>query len=311
MELYDDVNENLGNEDTDMNNTDQGASEQQNVSQESRFKQVEKDAHVTLTLNPSPADNEIASLMDTTASHATTVAEIISVFPTIIPPPPPFFDPLSQQATPTLTPTASETTTSLPTLPDFASVFRFNDRITNIERDLSELKQVDRYAQAISSILAIVDRYMDNKAMSEAAASLSEYEFLKILLEQMEESKSHLRPDYKKKFYDALVETYNTNKDIFEGTKRRKSSKDAESSRDSRSKDKKSSSTSKDTSQDQHNHYSKSAHAEEPSHTVDESGVQQDQEFDMGNNDEQPADKEVTRDDWFKKPKRPLTPYSD
>ncbi|GKD43285.1 hypothetical protein Tco_1267930, partial [Tanacetum coccineum] len=48
-ELYEDVNVNLGNEDTDMTNADQGASEQQNVSQESGFEQVEEDAHVTLT----------------------------------------------------------------------------------------------------------------------------------------------------------------------------------------------------------------------------------------------------------------------
>ncbi|GKD84566.1 hypothetical protein Tco_1355720 [Tanacetum coccineum] len=47
-ELYDDVNVNLGNEDTKMTNADQGASEQQNVSQESEFEQVEEDTHVTL-----------------------------------------------------------------------------------------------------------------------------------------------------------------------------------------------------------------------------------------------------------------------
>ncbi|GJZ90772.1 hypothetical protein Tco_0662699 [Tanacetum coccineum] len=43
-ELYEDVNVNLGNEDTDMTNADQGASEQQNVSQESGFEQVKEDA---------------------------------------------------------------------------------------------------------------------------------------------------------------------------------------------------------------------------------------------------------------------------
>ncbi|GJV32316.1 hypothetical protein Tco_1392716 [Tanacetum coccineum] len=87
-ELYDNVNVNLGNDDTKMTDADQGASEQQNVSQESGFKQVEEDAHVILTLvieaqkadehvqssyvfsdftskllkleNPSPADNEIS-----------------------------------------------------------------------------------------------------------------------------------------------------------------------------------------------------------------------------------------------------------
>ncbi|GKA94568.1 hypothetical protein Tco_0816606 [Tanacetum coccineum] len=47
-ELYDDVNVNLGNKDTEMTNADQGAIEQQNVSQESGFEQVEEDTHVTL-----------------------------------------------------------------------------------------------------------------------------------------------------------------------------------------------------------------------------------------------------------------------
>ncbi|GKE08004.1 hypothetical protein Tco_1411555 [Tanacetum coccineum] len=49
-EFYDDVNVNLGNEDADMTNADQGAPEQQNAYQESGFEQVEEDAHVTLTL---------------------------------------------------------------------------------------------------------------------------------------------------------------------------------------------------------------------------------------------------------------------
>ncbi|GJS08069.1 hypothetical protein Tco_0364865 [Tanacetum coccineum] len=190
-ELYDDVNVNLGNKDTEMTNADQGASEQQNVSQESGFEQVEEDAHVTLTPvldtqkadepvqssfvssdftskllnldNLSPVENEIASLMDTIASHATTVPKITYVFPITIPPPPPFFNPLSQLATPTPTPTASKTTTSLPALPNFAFVFKFNERVSNLEKDLSEMKQVDQYAKALSSIPAIVDRYIDNK----------------------------------------------------------------------------------------------------------------------------------------------------
>ncbi|GJV52599.1 hypothetical protein Tco_1448340 [Tanacetum coccineum] len=53
------------------------------------------------------------------------------------------------------------------------------------------------------------------KSTYEAAASLSEYELTKILLDKMEESKSHLRADYKKKLYDAPVESYNTDKDSF------------------------------------------------------------------------------------------------
>ncbi|GJY08804.1 hypothetical protein Tco_0375858 [Tanacetum coccineum] len=132
-ELYDDVNVNLGNEDTEMTNADQGASEQQNVSQQSGFEQEEEDAHVTLTLvldtqksggptqssfvfsdfaskllnlnNPSLADNEIASLMDTTAQHAIAILEITSSFTITIPPQPPSESSSTKQSTPTPTPT--------------------------------------------------------------------------------------------------------------------------------------------------------------------------------------------------------------
>ncbi|GJU48091.1 hypothetical protein Tco_1217646 [Tanacetum coccineum] len=361
---------NLGKKDVDMTEAEQGEADQHNVSYRSGFEQEEEDDHVTLT----------------------TVHDKIEV------------------------------TTTVPALLDFASIFRFNDRVTNLERDLSELKQVDQYAQAIASIPAIVDRYMDNKLVEaihkaiqshiaecreeaqaekqeyidnvdstvrtiireevktqlpkilpkavsdfatpvikrnvtksleatvlarsssqpksnyEAVASLSEYELTKILLDKIEESKSHLRVDYKKELYDALVKSYKTNKDLFNtygevftlkrsrddkdkdqdpsagsdrGTKRKKSSKEAELSRDSRSKEKKSSRTSKDASHSQHKPSSKSAHAEEPSHTFNESRVQQDQEFDTSNNDEQPTDKEVFKADRFKKPKRAPTPDSD
>ncbi|GJT44724.1 hypothetical protein Tco_0953439 [Tanacetum coccineum] len=156
-EPYKDVNVNLGNEDTDMTDADQGDSEQQNVSQESGFDKL-------LNLkNPSLADNEIASLLDTTARHATEVPKITSSFTTTIPPPPLFFNPLPQQTTPTSTPINSKATTSFPSLSNFSSVFRFNDRVTNLEKDMLEIKQIDQYAQALSSIPAIVDRYMDKK----------------------------------------------------------------------------------------------------------------------------------------------------
>nr|GEV13766.1 retrovirus-related Pol polyprotein from transposon TNT 1-94 [Tanacetum cinerariifolium] len=176
---------------------------------------------------------------DTKMTNADQVPEITSSFTTTIPPPPSFFNHLLQQATPTLTPTTSEATTSFPSLLDFSSIFRFSDRDTNIEKDLSEIKQVDQYAQAISSIYAIVDlsafttqviernvteslevvvlaRYSSKpKSTYEAATSLSEYELTKILLDKMEENKSHLRADYKKNLYDALVESYNIEKDLF------------------------------------------------------------------------------------------------
>ncbi|GJZ99808.1 hypothetical protein Tco_0672359 [Tanacetum coccineum] len=354
--------------------------------------------------NPSPTDNEITSLMYTTVRleeprsqtsslftvPVTVIPEISSAFTTTIPPPPPFFNPLPQQATPTPTSTALETTTSFPALLDFSSVFKFNNRVTNLEKDMSEIKQVDQYAQAISSIPTIVDRYIGNKLREaiqkaiqshnldykeeaqaekrdyieliditvrvvikeevntqlpqilpqvvsdfatpmieknvsesleadvlaksssqpkstyEAAASLSEFELIKILIDKMEKNKSYDKADYKRELYDALVKSYQTDKDLFDtygevftlkrsqddkdkdqdpfvgsdrGTKRRKSSKDVESSRYPKSKESKSSSSSK--------------------------------EFDSGNNVEQSEDEDASKADQFKKPERPPTPDPD
>nr|GEY74563.1 hypothetical protein [Tanacetum cinerariifolium] len=204
-ELYNDVNVNLGNRDADMTDADQGNADQQNVSQESRFEKVEEDAHVTRTPvlvmqntnepvqsssvssdfismllnheNPSLANNEIASLMDTTTHHeeprsqtsslytvpVTKTPKVTSIFTTTIPPPPSFFNPLPQQATPTPTPTTYEATISFPLLLDLSYVFKSNDKVTNLEKDLLEIKHVDQYAQALSFIPAIVDHYINNK----------------------------------------------------------------------------------------------------------------------------------------------------
>ncbi|GKC03535.1 hypothetical protein Tco_0995145, partial [Tanacetum coccineum] len=60
--------------------------------------------------------------------------------------------------TPTPTPTTSEAKTSTPALLDFASVFKFNERVTNLEKDLSKMKQVDQYAKALASIPAIDEK---------------------------------------------------------------------------------------------------------------------------------------------------------
>ncbi|GJZ70464.1 hypothetical protein Tco_0634014 [Tanacetum coccineum] len=159
-EYYEEEDEKTDDEETmyddeDDEVTKELAPKQQNVSQESGFEQLEEDAHVTLTLvldtqkanevqcssvssnftgkllnleNPSPIDNKIASMMETSTRHATTFLENTSGFTTTTPPPP-----------------------------------SFNDRVTNLEKDLSEITQVDQYAHALSSIPAIVDRYMDNK----------------------------------------------------------------------------------------------------------------------------------------------------
>ncbi|GJT91013.1 hypothetical protein Tco_1079858 [Tanacetum coccineum] len=160
------------------------------------------------------------------------------------------------------------------------------------------------------------------KSTYEAAASLSEYELTKILLDKMEESKSHLRADYKRKLYDALVESYNTDKDLFETygevytLKRSRYEKDKDQDlsvgSDRGTKKRKSSIFSKDTSHSHHKSSGKSAHVEEPSHTVDNFGVQKNQEFHTGNNDEQPNDEVAPKNNYVTaRAKKPPTSFDE
>ncbi|GJS87298.1 hypothetical protein Tco_0769934, partial [Tanacetum coccineum] len=132
---------------------------------------------------------------------------------------------------------------------------------------MSEIKQVDQYAQALSSIPAIVDRYMDNK-LREAINKAILAHNLDCRQEAQDEKNAYIELVdtsmrdliMEEKLYDALVESYNTDNDLFDsygevfslkrsrdesdkdrdpsvgsdrGKKRRKSSKDVESSRDS------------------------------------------------------------------------------
>ncbi|GJY45949.1 hypothetical protein Tco_0435012 [Tanacetum coccineum] len=249
---------------------DRGA-EQQNVSQVSGFEQVEEDSYVIVT--PVIDAQKVDDLVQSSSVSFDFTSKLLNLDNT-----PPRLDETS--TTPTPTPTTSEATTSTPALPDFASVFRFNERVTNLEKDLLKMKQVDQSSSQPQSTY-------------EAAAALTEFELTKILIDKMEKNKSFDKANHKRELYNALRQRSRPSAGSNRGSKRRKSSKDAESSRDSRSKGKKSSSTSKDGSQPQHTSSSKSAHVEEPSHIVEDSGVQQDQEFITGDNDEQPADKET------------------
>ncbi|GJX37924.1 hypothetical protein Tco_0251227 [Tanacetum coccineum] len=319
-ELYKDVNVNLGNEDTEMTNVDQGGSEQKNVSQESGFEQVEEDAHVILTPvldaqktdelvqsscvsfdftrkllnldNPSPADNEIASLMETSARQAMAVPEITPGFTTTIPPPPPFFNLLPQQATPTPTPITSKAITSFTSLMYLSFVFKFNDRVTNLEKDLEAINKaiqahnLDCRQEAQdekNEYIGLVDTSMRTIIKEEVTTQLPQIlpqavvDFSTLVIEKnVTESLEVVvlaRGAPQSEISDSKKDLFNTYSEVFtlkrsqddrdkdqdpsdgsdRGTKQRKLSKEAESSRDSRSKENKSSSTSKDASQSQRN----------------------------------------------------------
>nr|GEV48247.1 hypothetical protein [Tanacetum cinerariifolium] len=93
----------------------------------------------------------------------TEVPETLTTTATKIPLPIPPFIHLPQQSTPTPTPT-TEATTSLPTIPAFSSLFRFNQRVSVLEKELSQLKQVDHSAKLLeaikSQVLAVVEAHL-------------------------------------------------------------------------------------------------------------------------------------------------------
>ncbi|GJY45885.1 hypothetical protein Tco_0434948 [Tanacetum coccineum] len=161
------------------------------------------------------------------------------------------------------------------------------EMVSSLETKLSELKQTNQFAEALSSILGIVDNYLasqmkdavnvavqlkSNKLREEAqaendeflkqidsnikaiikdqvkaqvsmimpkvekcvteslgaarssnqprtsyaaAVSLSEFELKKILIDKIEENKSMNRSDIQKNLYNTLIESYNSDKDLF------------------------------------------------------------------------------------------------
>ncbi|GJR37212.1 hypothetical protein Tco_1212896 [Tanacetum coccineum] len=146
--------------------------------------------------------------------------------------------------------------------------------------------------------------------------------FIVIGKQDRREERTKVEKDYKE-LYDALINSYNTDKDLFSsygkaftlkqgrddedkdkdpsagsglGTKRRKSSKEGEFSKDPSSKEGKSSSSTKGTSRSQHKPSEKSTHTKDQSYNVDDLGVQQNQEFVTGNDDEQPDDEAALKD---------------
>nr|GEW82984.1 hypothetical protein [Tanacetum cinerariifolium] len=141
-----------------MTNAKQGG-EQQNASHKSGFEQEEDDGHVTLTTVHDKTEdvNEIASLMN-----------ILTV-----PSPPPPINPSShlttipQQQTPYSTTTITNPTMTLPKIPNFASLFQFDQRVSALETKMSEFNQINQFIEAVSSIPIIVDKHLVSKVKEE------------------------------------------------------------------------------------------------------------------------------------------------
>nr|GEW80740.1 hypothetical protein [Tanacetum cinerariifolium] len=143
-----------------------------NINLEGRVVQMEdvhttqeyEDAHVTLTsVNPDGIDSifETTSQMDVQA--LTTVAPLTLSAPTLTP---------STIATISTVPQAPNPPTTalsilLQDLPNLGSLFRFDHRLKTLEANFSEFVQTNQFVGVVSSILRIVQSYMDQR-MNEA-----------------------------------------------------------------------------------------------------------------------------------------------
>ncbi|GKB72128.1 hypothetical protein Tco_0933540 [Tanacetum coccineum] len=131
------------------------------------------------------------------------------------------------------------------------------------------------------------------KSTYKAAASLTEFELKKILIDKMDESQSYLTATEHRECYDRLIKSYDLDKSLFStydkvySLKRSRKDKDkdedpfAESDRGLKKRK-----TSKDA---------------EP---TKDSDMPQDQEENLGNDDEEPKRKVASKRDWFTKPKQ-------
>ncbi|GKC43007.1 hypothetical protein Tco_1060729 [Tanacetum coccineum] len=167
------------------------------------------------------------------------------------------------------------------------------------------------------------------------AALLSEFKLKKILIDKMETNKSIDMSNTQKNLYNALVESYNTDKDIITSdgdvvtlkkgrddqdkdedpsagsnrwSKRRRSGKEVESSKEPKNKESKSTSSSKSASKSQPKSLGKSAHAEEHDQKAADLEDQPHQEFNTGNDNLSPEREALNEDVWQRNPSRPPTP---
>nr|GEU60229.1 uncharacterized mitochondrial protein AtMg00810-like [Tanacetum cinerariifolium] len=169
----------------------------------------------------------------------------------------PFFTPLPPQATPTSPPT-TKATNPLSTLLNFASVFQFNNKVSALEKEVSKLKKDDLLNTQVTGLSTYED-----------AASLTEFELKKILIDKMDESQSYLTAAEHRECYDGLIKSYDLDKN--RGLKKRKKSKDAKPTKGPKTKESKSGSSKGTKSQSKSSR--ESVYADEPEFEVADSNM--------------------------------------
>ncbi|GKD76855.1 hypothetical protein Tco_1339476, partial [Tanacetum coccineum] len=199
-------------------------------------------------------------------------------------------------------------TTLIPTLLDFSSLFGFDHRVSILEKELSQLKQVDHSAQILTSIRSQIPAMVDDH-----------------LSIRIQKSKSYQAAPEHKELYDAFVKSYKLDKDLFKSygntyslnrdrddkdkdedpsagsdrvLKKRKTSKDVEPIKGLKTKELKSNSSKGTKSQLKSSR--KFVQAHEPEFEIADSYMPQNQEGNLGNDDKEPMREVASKRPAFK-----------
>ncbi|GJY90533.1 hypothetical protein Tco_0505729 [Tanacetum coccineum] len=210
--LYKDVNVRLKDLEHEEGKRDAGMTDasRDDATQEKSYEQVEDDAHVTLTAahviqktegptqsssissdfasqflnldNTPPANNEIVSMMNVELHQPFLRQFCHSLL-------------LPQQSTPTPAPTTEPTTTSIPVLLDFSSIYGFDQRVFVLEEELSQLKQVDHSAQLLKTIKSYSVEFEKNaQAKKKRYIDLIEKSVKDIIKDEVKTQLPHILP---------------------------------------------------------------------------------------------------------------------
>nr|GEU81528.1 hypothetical protein [Tanacetum cinerariifolium] len=166
------------------------------------------------------------------------------IYSTIIPQSIPSFTPPPPQSTPTPPPT-TEVTNPPSTLPNFASILQFNNRVATLEKEVVELKKdgplktqvtalVDEHPNVrlgatkdefMNFLLTMVTKSLNHAILAkessqpqssyEPAAMLIEFKLKKILIEKIDKSESYLAALEHKECYEGLIKSYDLDKTLF------------------------------------------------------------------------------------------------
>ncbi|GKD08072.1 hypothetical protein Tco_1187757, partial [Tanacetum coccineum] len=232
------------------------------------------------------------------------------------------------QATPTPSLTI-ETTNPLSNLPDFSSVFQFNDRITALEKEVADLKKDPLHTQVTSLVGSHLDTRLGEsiqefmnflsksltarikeqvkdqlpqilpQEVSNLASPVIE-KLIKVSRDEVTLAKESSQPQSTYEATSTLTE-FELKKILLNKIEKSQSRKDKDKDEDpSAGSDRglKKRKTSKDVEPT----------TEEPVFEVADSDMPQDQARNLGDNEDEPRDETAFRYDWFKKPTPPQEP---